>query len=391
MLPKGRRRHSVRAEYRVARTAATELEKTEIDAEYIEVDDDDAIVAIVPVEIEPSAPIEIPSRLVAVAADADRRLDAVLAQRIPGISRARVQMWIERGSVLVEDEVVRASHKLGVGEVIRIEGDLARPPLKAEPENIPLDIIYEDADLAVINKPAGMMVHAGAGATDDARHRGTLVNALLHHFAELSGVGGALRPGIVHRLDKETSGLIIVAKNDITHQRLSEMFAGRVMRKTYIALVHGSLKLDSGSINSPIARDTIRRTRMKAVRGMDSKTGPGRSAITHYRVRQRIETPWGRFTLMEVRIETGRTHQIRVHMASIGHPVVGDALYGAPREIQPVKQAAPEDSVPSIHLARNFLHAARLSFTHPTSQQEMKLEAPLPPELTAFLEQLKPA
>jgi 23S rRNA pseudouridine1911/1915/1917 synthase len=391
MIPKGRRRHSVKAEYRAARTAATEMEAAREQAAFEAageiVNEDEVEIAGVP-DTEPVAAVEIPDQLIADSADANRRLDAVLAQRIAGISRARVQMWIERGGVLVNDEVVRASHKLHAGDRIRIEGDLAPAPLKAEPENIPLDIIYEDDDLAVINKPAGMMVHAGNGATEEATHRGTLVNALLHHFSQLSAVGGALRPGIVHRLDKETSGLILVAKNDVAHRRLSEMFSERKMQKTYIALVHGVVKLDSGTINAPITRDAVRRTRMKALTS-NYETKSARNAVTHYRVMERIDSPWGRFTLLEVRIETGRTHQIRVHMSSIGHPVVGDVLYGAPREILPAKNAVKKPQIEALHLERNFLHAARLVFSHPTSKREMKLEAPLPPELNTFLNRLR--
>jgi len=396
MLPKGKRRHTVKKEYRVARTAANELAEQEQAARDaalystpVELEDDDeeinladgAEVSDVPVA---AAPVIIPEELIADAEDANKRLDAVLARRIVGISRARVQLWIERGSVTVDGEVVRASHKLRGGETIRIQGDLAPAPLKAVAEDIPLDVVYEDLDLAVINKPSAMMVHAGNGATEEARHRGTLVNALLHHFAQLSSVGGDLRPGIVHRLDKETSGLILVAKNDVTHRKLSEMFSERRINKTYIALLHGALKQQSGTINSAIARDTIRRTRMRAIQRADEK-GTARSAITHYKVMQRIDTPWGRFTLVEVKIETGRTHQIRVHLSSIGHPVVGDALYGAPHSLPSAKNS----TVAAPQLQRNFLHAARLEFAHPTSQKPMQLEAPLPPELIAFLDVLR--
>src|SRR6267154_856431 len=197
--------------------------------------------------------------LISVAAeDAGKRLDQFLTTRLESVSRARVQEMIAEGKVLVNDAPAKASLKLRGGERISVLGEAQRAPLKAIAEEIPLDIVYEDDDLAVINKPAGMMVHAGAGATDDARNRGTLVNALLHHLRSLSGVGGVLRPGIVHRLDKETSGLIVVAKNAESHRALSAEFAGRRVKKTYIALVHGWVKSDRSTINSSIQRDAIR-------------------------------------------------------------------------------------------------------------------------------------
>ena len=219
-------------------------------------------------------------------------------------------------------------YKLHGGEQITILGDPQPPPLRAIAEDIPLDIIYEDDDLAVVNKPAGMMVHAGAGATEDERNRGTLVNALLHRFAQLSEVGGELRPGIVHRLDKETSGLIIVAKNDVAHRKLGQQFSGREIKKRYVALVHGWPTKDRGTISAPISRDAIRRIRMT------TRGSGGRTAVTHYEVRERIASPFGKFALVDVRIETGRTHQIRVHLSSVGHPVVGDTMYGAPKELR---------------------------------------------------------
>lgn len=327
---------------------------------------------------------------------ASQRLDQFLATRIENVSRARVQQMIEQNCVRVAapdgtTRAAKASMKLRTGETVVVIGEAEPPPLRAEAEAIPLDMIYEDEFLAVVNKRAGMMVHAGAGATDDARNRGTLVNALLHHMQSLSAVGGGLRPGIVHRLDKQTSGLIIVAKDDVTHRRLGEMFANREIHKTYLALVHGRVKLDQGTVNTSISRDPQRRTRMTAHRS------GGRTAISHYRVRQRIESRYGQFTLLEVKIETGRTHQIRVHLSSIGHPVVGDTLYGAPSRIlprleAPMTRARRETAArEAVSLDRNFLHAMRLEFVHPRSGRQLRMEAPLPGELTDWLQQLVPA
>jgi 23S rRNA pseudouridine1911/1915/1917 synthase len=315
---------------------------------------------------------------ISVAADdAGKRLDQLLAAHLD-VSRARVQQLISEEKVLVNDAPVKASLKLRGGERITVLGSAERPPLRAIAEEIPLDIVYEDDDLAVINKAAGMMVHAGAGATEDQRNRGTLVNALLHHFATLSAVGGEMRPGIVHRLDKETSGLIVVAKNDEAHRKLAAQFARREVKKTYIALVHGWVKKDRGTISASISRDRVRRIRM-TTRG----TG-GRDAVSHYSVVRRLETAYGKFTLVEVKIDTGRTHQIRVHMASLGHAVVGDVLYGAPREMR-ARRGRATDEGGAISLARNFLHAARLELTHPRTGELVALSSPLPEELQAFL------
>ncbi len=297
---------------------------------------------------------------------------------ILNVSRARVQQLISEQKVQVNDSAAKASLKLRGGERITVLGSAERPPLRAVAEEIPLDIVYEDDDLAVINKAAGMMVHAGAGATEDQRNRGTLVNALLHHFATLSAVGGEMRPGIVHRLDKETSGLIVVAKNDDAHRKLAAQFARREVKKTYIALLHGWVKKDRGTISASISRDRVRRVRM-TTRG----TG-GRDAVSHYSVTRRLDTAFGKFTLVEVKIDTGRTHQIRVHMASLGHAVVGDVLYGAPREMR-ARRGRATDEGGAISLARNFLHAARLELTHPRTGDRIALQSPLPEELEAFL------
>ncbi len=313
--------------------------------------------------------------------DAGQRLDQFLVSHLD-VSRARVQQLISQEKVLLNDAPAKASLKLRGGDRVTVIGTAERPPLRAMAEEIPLDIVFEDDDLAIINKPAGMMVHAGAGATEDLRNRGTLVNALLHHFATLSAVGGEMRPGIVHRLDKETSGLIVVAKNDEAHRKLAAQFAGREVKKTYIALVHGWPKKDRGTISASISRDRVRRIRM-TTRG----TG-GRDAISHYSVVRRLDSPFGKFALVEVKIDTGRTHQIRVHMASLGHPVVGDALYGAPREMRARRGRATDEGA-AISLPRNFLHAAQLELTHPRTAERIALKSPLPRELQEFLETLE--
>lgn len=317
----------------------------------------------------------------------DQFLVQCLAQEGAPVSRSRVQLLLEQGDVLVNDQREKASLKLRGGERVVVTGEPHPAPLKATAENIPLDVVYEDKDLAVVNKPAGMMVHAGAGLTPDARNQGTLVNALLHRFKSLSTTGGELRPGIVHRLDKETSGLIVVAKNDRAHAALGEMFSDRRIKKTYIALVQGSLEREKGTINAAVSRDPVRRTRMTTRPNENA-----RSAVSHYDVIRRVATRYGKFTLVCVRIETGRTHQIRVHMASIGHPVVGDTLYGSAGQLRdqmaaqrPGKKATPE----GLRLGRNFLHAARLEFPHPLTGKIIELEVPLPKELDGFLERLE--
>jgi 23S rRNA pseudouridine1911/1915/1917 synthase len=322
----------------------------------------------------PDSP-ESSRKFVASPEHCGKRLDQFLVGQLPDFSRSRIQQLIEQEKVLVDKKPAKASLRLRGNESIAIVGDIQRTPLKAIAEEIPLEIVYEDDDLAIINKPAGMMVHAGAGATEDERNRGTLVNALLHHFRNLSEVGGTLRPGIVHRLDKLTSGLVVVAKSDEAHRKLAIQFARRQVKKTYLALVHGWVKHDRGTISSSISRDRIRRTRMT------TRRSGGREAISHYSIQKRIDSSYGKFSLLEVQIDTGRTHQIRVHLASLGHPVVGDALYGAPREIRGKNQA-------TTSLTRNFLHAARLKLQQPTTEQSLEFTAPMPEELERFLSRI---
>ena len=290
-----------------------------------------------------------------------KRLDIYLHEELPQYSRARLQSWVKGGKVLVNGAAQTPAYLLRGGETVQVE-EAPPPPLRAEPENIPLKILYEDADVVAVDKPAGMVVHSGAG-----RHAGTLVNALLYHFESLSKAGGDLRPGIVHRLDRCTSGVLLVARNDLAHQSLARQFASRQVRKTYLALVHGSLKQDQGRIDRPITRDRVRRTRMTA------RLGEGREAHTEFRVLRRFR----KFTYLEVRIGTGRTHQIRVHLSAMGHPVAGDRLYGAPASV-------PE-------LGRFFLHAHRISFSQPTTGETIAIESPLPPELQQWLDVLEAA
>ena len=302
-------------------------------------------------------------RLSAESTDAGKRLDHLLHERLPEFSRSRIQQWIGAGRALVNGLAVRSSYSVRAGDSIEVE-PAAAPPLHASPEDIPLAVLYEDEDLVAIDKPAGMVVHAGSGV-----HEGTLVNALLHRFAALSGVAGALRPGIVHRLDRFTSGVLLVAKNDDAHRNLAAQFSGRQVEKIYLALVHGSVAGASGRIERPIARDPVHRTRMTA--GL----AQGRAAWSEYRVLRRFAG----FTLLEVKIGTGRTHQIRVHLASIGHPVAGDKLYGAPRTVPGTEP-----------LGRYFLHAHTIRFRKPSSGEEIQIASPLPPELERWMATLAP-
>lgn len=360
--------------------------------------------------------------------EAGVRLDLFLTSKLPEVSRSRVQQLVEQGKVLVNGGPQKSSYRMEEGDEVEVHGRLQRPPLKAFSENIPLDVVYEDASIAVVNKPAGMVVHAGAGVSGEEEEGtsaggGTLVNALLYRFNKLADTGDELRPGIVHRLDKDTSGLMVVAKTDAAHRKLAEQFSSREVHKKYLALVHGWMKQDEGSITEAIGRDRVHRQRMS------TRSAQPRTAVSHYRVMRELETPYGKFSLVEVRIETGRTHQIRVHMTSLGHPVVGDTLYGAAAEIQPKaplsqpvrrmdtkarrdrettelarrlteavrgetvaagkRKKARLVKVPPLALKRNFLHAAELEFTHPTTGKKVQFSSGLPPELDGFLQQLE--
>ncbi len=293
-----------------------------------------------------------------------QRLDRFLVSQLPELSRSRIQLLMEEGHVLVDGIARKASHHVASSETLSVEIPPTRPAgVEAEP--LPLDILYEDEDLAVINKPAGMIVHPGAGA--DA---GTLVAALLNRFggAGLSTIGGPLRPGIVHRLDKGTSGAILIARTDEAHRKLVDDFRGRQIDKTYVALLHGKLKGDSGSVELAIARDLRRRSRMTARRRV------GREARTDWRVLLRLKS----YTVIEAGLHTGRTHQIRVHFSALGCPVVGDTLYGAPHQERAASTLLPP-------LNRNFLHAARIAFVHPRTSQRIEVRAPLPAQLLNYL------
>lgn len=300
------------------------------------------------------------------------RLDSFLSSKLQDISRTRIQRAVEDGDILVNQHVVKPSYRLREGDQIEI--DLPEPPpVDLVPEAIPLNIVYEDDDLIVVDKAAGMVVHPGAGVDS-----GTLANALVYHFNSLSGIGGRIRPGIVHRLDKDTSGLLVVAKNDVAHERLSDQFRDRLVLKKYIALVYGRVSRERGEIEARIGRGPRNRTRMAVLTG-----GAGRPAHTIFEVAERYKD----FTLLRVRIKTGRTHQIRVHLAHIGHPVVGDVTYGGGRE-KSIRDAAVKRAVAALN--RHFLHSAELSFNHPRTGERQTFTSPLPQELSVLVTQLRP-
>ena len=300
----------------------------------------------------------------------DLRLDQALARLIPDQSRNFLARLIDQGKVLVDGKpITKRSHRLGDARHVVVN---IPPPTSVDvvSQPLPLDILYNDEDLAVINKPAGLVVHPAAGHPDS-----TMVNALLFHLDRLSGIGGELRPGIVHRLDKDTSGVMIVAKNDLAHRRLSEAWTTSAVRKEYVALVYGTPKQLRGLIDKPIGRDPRNRKKMAAVAG-------GRKAVTEFEVLERFR----HLSLVRCILKTGRTHQIRVHLKSIGHPIVGDPVYSGPQW-----RGIPDKRLQKILAAfpRQALHAARITFPHPRSGNSMTFEAPLPPDFASLLESLR--
>lgn len=291
------------------------------------------------------------------AEEMGERVDKFLSRQLSDVSRSQIQQWIKAGHVTVNGASVKASYRLTAED----EVELVVPPLirlQIAPEPIPLDIVYEDGDLLVVNKPRGMVVHPAPG-----NFSGTLVNALLHHCRDLSGINGVLRPGIVHRIDKDTSGLLVVAKHDQAHESLARQLAEHTVQREYLALVHGNMSVDRGTVDAPIGRDPANRQRMAVV------AKGGKPAITHFVVERRF----GAYTLLRLRLETGRTHQIRVHMKYIGHPLVGDPKYGPRRTLAINGQA---------------LHAAVLGFVHPRTEEQLVFEAPLPADMQALLDAL---
>ena len=295
------------------------------------------------------------------------RLDVFLAQADESFSRSQIKNAIEEGDVTVNGKEPKASQHLKAGDIVELHLEPAVDAV-AVPQDIPLDIVYEDASVIVINKPAGMVVHPAPGNPDN-----TLVNALLFHCHDLSGIGGVLRPGIVHRLDKETSGLIVAAKSDEAHRKLSAQFEKHDVHKKYIALVWGDVRGQSGEIVLPVGRHPVDRKKMS------TKSRHGKDALTLWKVRERYATA----TLLDIEIKTGRTHQIRVHLTERGYPVVGDAVYGNASRLQTIKDAALKARIKSI--GRQVLHAAQLSFIHPQSNERMVFTAPLPPDLENLL------
>ena len=291
------------------------------------------------------------------------RLDAYISKQMQDLSRGMIQKLLEGNKINVNGKSEKPAYKVQNGDIIEINIEEPKE-VKIEAQDIPLDIIYEDEDILVVNKQKGLVVHPANGNPD-----GTLVNAVMAHCKDsLSGIGGELRPGIVHRLDKDTSGLLIIAKNDKAHIQMSNQIKNREVKKTYIALVRGTIAENEATINMPIGRSTKDRKKMAV-------TKSGKEAVTHFKVLNRYTTDKGSYTLLEIKIDTGRTHQIRVHMAEIGHPVIGDVVYSNGKN--------------EFGVEGQCLHAKRLEFTHPITGKEMKLEAPLPEYFKNIIEHLE--
>ena len=300
---------------------------------------------------------------IVVENDENTRLDAYITANIDDISRMSVKRLLDDKKITVNGIIQKASYKVSKGDIIKLEIDEPKQ-VELKPQDIPIDVIYEDSDIIVVNKPKGLVVHPANGNPD-----GTLVNAIMAICKDsLSGIGGQIRPGIVHRLDKDTSGLLIVAKNDKAHINMSEQIKNREVKKTYIALVRGAVPEEEATINMPIGRSTKDRKKMAVNKN-------GKEAITHFRVIGRYVTDKGSYTLLEIKIDTGRTHQIRVHMAEIGYPVIGDAVYSNGKN--------------EFGITGQCLHAKKLEFKHPITQKEMKLEAPLPKYFEKIIDELK--
>ena len=298
--------------------------------------------------------------VVFTAEEKGQRLDVFVVERFPELSRSHVQKLIEQGNVLVDGMVRKANYKLRGAEAVQVTVPQAEP-ISVEPEDIPLDILYEDKDIIVVNKARGMVVHPASGV-----YSGTLVNALLYHCQDLSGINGEIRPGIVHRLDKDTSGVMVCAKNDTAHLDLAEQIRTKTAHRTYWAIVHGNIKEEAGIIKGDIGRHPTDRKKMAIVREN------GKPAVTHFKVLERF----GEYTLVECQLETGRTHQIRVHMTSIGHPLINDPKYG------------PKKSSP-FAINGQALHSLQLTLTHPVTKEEMTFTAPLPTDMEKLLTGLR--
>ena len=298
--------------------------------------------------------------VVFTAEEKGQRLDVFVVERFPELSRSHVQKLIEQGNVLVDGSVRKANYKLRGGEAVQVTVPQAEP-ISVEPEDIPLDILYEDKDIIVVNKARGMVVHPASGV-----YSGTLVNALLYHCQDLSGINGEIRPGIVHRLDKDTSGVMVCAKNDTAHLNLAEQIRTKTAHRTYWAIVHGNIKEEAGIIKGDIGRHPTDRKKMAIVREN------GKPAVTHFKVLERF----GEYTLVECQLETGRTHQIRVHMTSIGHPLINDPKYG------------PKKSSP-FAINGQALHSLQLTLTHPVTKEEMTFTAPIPTDMEKILTGLR--